>query len=400
MITPASPPTRERLTSLLRRDTVGGLLMLLAAVTALLWANLGTAGYEAVSTFVIGPMDVAHWASSGVLTIFFFLAGLELKQEFSDGSLAEPRKALVPIAAAVGGIIVPALIYLVINGAHPAGDHRGWAVPMATDIAFVMAILAIVGRGLPRALRAFLLTLAIVDDLGAILVIAVAFTADLSPVWLLAALACFVLWWLLQYRRRGAWYVFLPLGVLAWWCLHASGVHATIAGVVLGLLTRARRDPGEAAAPVQRWQHRWQPISSGLAVPVFALFAAGVTLEPELLGRLFSDPVALGVAAGFLLGKPIGITLTAWLTTRLTGAALDPSLHWRHVLAGGLLAGVGFTVAIFVTELAFGGGPEQDIAKTAVLLTSACAAVLGGGLLALMGRTGTATAGSGVRQTR
>jgi NhaA family Na+:H+ antiporter len=224
---------------LLRQETVGGGLMLAAAVLALLWANLAGSSYAGVRDLHVGPLSLAHWASDGLLTIFFFVAGLELKRELTVGSLARPAEALVPVVAAVCGMLVPAGLYLFVNGLAADGQPRGWAIPMATDIAFALAILAVAAPSLPSSLRAFLLTLAIVDDLGAILVIALVFTAEVNLIWLVGTLAVAAVWWALQRGRIRGWYLYLPLAIAAWLCTWQSGVHPTIAGVLLGLLTRS-----------------------------------------------------------------------------------------------------------------------------------------------------------------
>ena len=227
--------------------------------------------------------------------------------------------------------------------------------------------------GLPAGLRAFLLTLAIVDDLGAIVVIAVAFTAKVSLVWLLAAAAVMAVWWLLQRRRIRGWYTYLPLALLCWWCTHESGVHATIAGVVLGLLTRS----SGTAGPLDHWEHQWRPVSAGFAVPVFALLAAGVALTPRTLAELVSAPLAIGVVAGLVVGKCLGIFGGAYLTARFTRAELAPDLRWSEVFSVALLSGVGFTVALLIADLAFPDRADlQEQGKAAVLIASLLAALL------------------------
>jgi NhaA family Na+:H+ antiporter len=367
----------------LRRETAGGVLMLVAAVAALVWANLSPGSYAAVRHAPLGPLDLEHWGADGLLTIFFFTAGLELKRELTVGSLASPAKALVPVVAAGCGMAVPALIYLGVNLVAADGHPRGWAIPMATDIAFALAILAVVAPGLPTSLRAFLLTLAIVDDLGAILVIALVFTDSVALGWLAATAACAGIWWWLQRRGVRGWYLYLPLAVLCWWCTHESGVHATIAGVAVGLLTRStptRRGPdgtAGAASPVDRWEHLWRPVSAGVAVPVFALLAAGVAVSPGRLGALFTSPVGLGVVLGLVLGKTVGVFGGAYLTARWTRAELAPELRWSEVFSVSVLAGVGFTVALLIADLAFPGQVErQDEGKAAVLVASVLAAAL------------------------
>jgi Na+:H+ antiporter, NhaA family len=360
---------------ILRQETVGGALMLAAAVIALVWANLGEVSYEALRHLQIGPLDAEHWAADGLLTIFFFVAGLELKRELTVGSLSRPAEALVPIAAALCGMLVPALIYLVINFSAEGGQPRGWAIPMATDIAFALAILAVVARSLPSSLRAFLLTLAIVDDLGAILVIALVFSGDLAFGWLTAAAACAAVWWLLQRRKVSGWYLYIPLGVVCWWCMHESGVHATIAGVALGLLTRST--DADPPTPVEDWEHRWRPISAGIAVPVFALLSAGVTVSATTLFQFVRQPLALGVIAGLIIGKTVGVLGGAYLMARFTRAELAADLRWSEIFSVALLSGVGFTVALLISDLAFADQPElQDQGKAAVLIGSLLAGLL------------------------
>lgn len=359
----------------LRLETVGGALMLAAAVIAVLWANLGPAGYQAVLHLPLGPLDLAHWAADGLLAIFFFVAGLELKRELTVGALSKPAEALVPIVAALCGMAVPALLYTVINVALPGGRPQGWAIPMATDIAFALAILGLVGSRLPTALRAFLLTLAIVDDLGSITVIAIFFSHGFSLLWFAGALACAGLWALLQWRRISGWYLYVPLGLLCWWCMYSSGIHATVAGVLLGLLTSSSMTKGPSF--VDRWEHSWRPVSAGFAVPVFALLAAGVPVSWAKLGAVFTDPVGLGVVLGLIVGKVIGIFGGSWLTARLTRAELAADLRWSEIASLSLLAGVGFTVALLIGDLAFEGDPAaQEVAKTAVLVGSVIAAAL------------------------
>ena len=369
------------ITEVLRRETVGGVLMLVAAVLALAWANLSPGSYAAVRHTPVGPLDLEHWGADGLLTIFFFTAGLELKRELTVGSLARPAQALVPVVAALCGMAVPAAIYLSLNLVPADGQPAGWAIPMATDIAFALAILAVVAPGLPTSLRAFLLTLAIVDDLGAILVIALVFTDTVAFGWLAAAAGCAALWWLLQRRRVRGWYLYLPLAVLCWWCTHESGVHATIAGVAVGLLSRStsnRLGDADPHAPVNRWEHLWRPVSAGVAVPVFALLAAGVPVSPGRLADVVSSPLGLGVLLGLVVGKTVGVFGGAYLTARWTRAELAPELRWSEVFSVSVLAGVGFTVALLIADLAFPGQPErQEEGKAAVLAASVLAAALG-----------------------
>ena len=359
---------------LLRREAFGGGVALVAAAVALVWANSPWGpSYDGLRELQIGPLDLEHWAADGALAIFFFVAGLELKREFVVGSLRRPADAAVPMVAALCGVAVPAAIFLLVNSG-PAGSPEGWAIPAATDIAFALAVLAVVGSNLPTALRAFLLTLAVVDDLVVVLIIAVFYTESLHLVALgLAAIACLA-WLVLQHLRVRSPLVYVPLAVLTWWLVHESGVHATIAGMALGLLTRVRPDPDEEHSPAERLEHLLDPLSSVVAVPFFALLSAGVVLDAG--SGLVSDPVVIGVVLGLVLGKPIGVFGGAFLVTRLTRAQLNDDLGWRDIGGVAMLAGVGFTVALLVSDLSF-TGDTLTAAKTAVLAGSLVSAVLG-----------------------
>jgi NhaA family Na+:H+ antiporter len=274
-----------------------------------------------------------------------------------------------------------------VNLTADAGRPSGWAVPTATDIAFALAVLAIVGSSLPSALRAFLLTLAVVDDFGAILVIAVFFSHGFHLFALLAAVALIAVWYLLQRWRVRTPFLYVPIAIAAWWFMHDSGIHATIAGVALGLVTRVAPDPGEERAPGERIEHRLRPWSAGVAVPVFALFAAGVTLSGSAVREMLTDPVAIGVVAGLLFGKVIGVFGGSWLTARFTRAELNSDLAWRDVGAVSVLAGIGFTVALLIAQLAFGADVAQvERAKAAVLMASLLAALIASLLLSRRNR--------------
>jgi NhaA family Na+:H+ antiporter len=358
---------RQRLTDVLRKETTGGLLLLVFTVVALVWANLPGNSYEGVRQFHLGPaalhldLSIEHWAADGLLAIFFFVTGLELKKEFVAGDLRSPRAAALPIAAAVGGMAAPALLFVLVNVLHPdspEGALIGWATPTATDIAFALGILAVVGSHLPSALRTFLLTLAVVDDLLGITVIAVFYTDQVNWVPLLLAavtLAAFTV--LVQRRIRTGW-LLVPLALATWGLVHASGIHATVAGVLLGLVVPVlRRDGNEGPGLSEHLEHVWRPLSTGFAVPVFALFSAGVAIGGASgFSSALQDPVALGVIAGLVLGKPIGIVATTWIVSKVTRAELDENLRWVDVLGMAMLAGMGFTVSLLIGSLAFGEG--------------------------------------------
>jgi NhaA family Na+:H+ antiporter len=372
---PPAPGETTFLTGVLRSESVGGLLALGAAVVALVWANSpADSAYHSFTAFDVGPLDLEHWGADAALTLFFFVAGLELKREFVVGSLRRPADALVPVAAALCGVAVPALLYTVVNVTASSGSPGGWAIPAATDIAFALAVLAVVGSQLPVSLRAFLLTLAVVDDLVVIVIIAVAFTDTLHVLDLAVALALAVVWAVLQQLRVGSGWFYLPLAAATWWFMHESGVHATIAGVLLGLLTRVRRDPGEERSPAESYEHRLAPVSSLIAVPFFAFVSAGVPLSGGT--HLLHSPIVLGVIAGLVLGKPIGVLGGTFLVTRFTHAELNEDLTWTQMLGVATLAGIGFTVSLLVSELSFTGA-DQDAAKAAVLAASILAALLG-----------------------
>ncbi|QIJ63900.1 Na+/H+ antiporter NhaA [Streptomyces sp. JB150] len=376
-----SLPERTFVANALRTETVGGVLLLVAAAAALIWANVPALhdSYETVSHFHIGPeslgldLSVAHWAADGLLAIFFFVAGIELKRELVAGDLRDPKAAALPVVAALCGMAAPALVYVLTNTAG-GGSLAGWAVPTATDIAFALAVLAVIGTSLPSALRAFLLTLAVVDDLFAILIIAVFFTDTLHLAALGGAVAGLAVFWLLLRKGVRGWYVYVPLALVIWALMYNSGVHATIAGVAMGLMLRCTTREGERHSPGEHIEHLVRPLSAGLAVPLFALFSAGVPVSGGALADVFTQPETLGVVLGLVVGKTLGIFGGTWLTARFTRASLSDDLAWPDVFAVATLAGIGFTVSLLIGELAF----EQDAALTGEVK----AAVLTGSLLA------------------
>ncbi len=397
-----SYPEHLRITAILRKETVGGVLLLAATILALILANGPAAdAYFSLREFKIGyepwhlKLSLGAWAADGLLAIFFFLAGLELKREFIAGDLRTPSRAIVPVAAAVGGVVVPALVFVAI--AFTAGPEvlRGWAIPTATDIAFAVAVLAVVGTHLPSALRIFLLTLAVVDDLLAIAIIAFFYSGEIQVLPLLLALLPLALYAFLTHRysdffgRKSspAWLFLLPIGLLVWALVHASGVHATVAGVLLGfavpvLASRAKGEPrpddGAHDGLAAILEHRLRPLSAGVAVPIFAFFSAGVAIGGwDGFVTAVSDPLAVGIVVALVVGKPVGILLAAWGVTKATRAELDPDLSWTDLLGVAILAGVGFTVSLLISELAFGAGTiHDDHGKVAILLGSLLAALL------------------------
>ncbi|MFY9712240.1 MAG: Na+/H+ antiporter NhaA [Microbacterium sp.] len=394
-----------RIGALLRKESVGGILLVAMAAIALIWSNSPFAdSYFALRDFEFGyepwhlKLSMGAWAADGLLAIFFFLVGLELKREFAVGDLRDIRSAIVPVAAAVGGVIVPAAIYVIVVGPQPE-LLRGWAVPTATDIAFAVAVLAIIGSHLPNGLRLFLLTLAVVDDLIAIVIIAVFYTDDLNPIPIPGAIIALALYAVLAHRRRGfflrnrfaAWLILLPIGVVVWGFVHASGIHATIAGVMLGFMIPVRShttddDGVEDAGLAEEFEHRFRPLSAGFAVPVFAFFAAGVAFVGDGLVETLTHPVTIAIVCALVLGKPIGIVFTTWLMTKITRSRMSDGLGWVDLIGVGILAGIGFTVSLLIAELSFPRGVEHDAAKVAILLASVLAALAASVVLGMRNR--------------
>ena len=365
------------------RETSGGILLLLAAAVALLWANSPWHhSYTAVGAWSFGPeslhlhLPVSAWAADGLLAVFFFVVGVELKQEIVAGSLRQPREAAVPVLAAVGGMAVPALVYTVIVLVADPSALRGWAIPTATDIAFALAVLALFGRGLPVALRTFLLTLAVVDDLLAIVVIAIFYTSDISVVMLLAAVGSAAVFAWAARMRRPRWWLLLPLAVVTWGFMHASGVHATIAGVLLGFTVPAVAVHSEATPRTETFGDAVRPWSTGLALPVFAFFSAGVSIvEGGGVSEVFAQPVVFAIAGGLVVGKLVGVLTVTALVTRLTPLRLPDAIGIRDLLPVGFLTGIGFTVSLLIAELSFPDSIHTDGAKAAVLTGTAVSAV-------------------------
>lgn len=403
-------PVRE----FLRVEAAGSILLLLAAATALIWANSPWASsYDALwhahLVIDVGPLhldeSIQHWVNDALMVIFFFVVGLEIKYELVNGDLRDPKTAALPIIAAIGGMVVPAGLYLALN--PPGSDgNAGWGIPMATDIAFAVGVLGVLGRRIPSAARLFLLTLAIVDDIGAILVIAVFYTSDLSLTWLAIAIGLLALMVVARLLRVWSVVIYAILGVGVWFALLESGVHATLAGVAIGLLapakpllneevargyaTDALRDrhlnPDELArlrfllkesvSVVERLISTLHPLSAYVVLPIFALANAGVELGA--LSKVFTEPVGLGIILGLVVGKPVGIFLTSYLAVRLGVARLPEGTSWPMVIGLGAVAGIGFTVSIFIAGLSFPGADLlTEEAKIAILLASLFAAVVG-----------------------
>jgi len=416
----------------IHNETISGAFLLVCAIVALLWANSpwsqsyfalrDTSVAFQIGTFALS-LDLQHWINDGLMAVFFFVVALEIKRELIYGDLSESRKAALPVAAALGGMIVPAGIYFVLN----VGENgaAGWGIPMATDIAFAVAILALLGNRVPSHLRMFLLTFAIADDVGSILVIAINYTTDFSTAAMGVAIAVLGLILAMRWLGFRSTLAYAFPAVIFWAAMLKSGVHATIAGVILGVITPAKplgrksaffeavqdalpnlRDSldkeeserseivlgrieelaRQTESPLERLERMVHPWSSYLVLPVFALINAGVALSGDFIRQAFTSAVTLGVMAGLLIGKPVGATGVAWLAVRLGWAVLPGGLSWRHITGAGLIGGVGFTVALFIAELAFTEEVLVEDAKVGVLFASLIAALGGYLFLLLVGR--------------
>jgi NhaA family Na+:H+ antiporter len=415
----------------LRIEAASGVLLLAAAALAFAWANSPWAAtYQAFwSTPLgarVGPLEIEKpfllWVNDGLMAVFFFVVGLEIKHALTAGELRDPRRAALPLVCALGGMLVPALVYASLN----AGSEtlRGWAIPAATDIAFAVGVLALLGSRAPLGLKIFLTALAIADDLGAVVVIALFYTSELEVVALVAAALAFATSFALNRLGVRSPIPYAVVGIVLWFATLESGVHATVAGVLQafaipsrseidtrsfverarGLLARLEGSADQhvaalhdladgcerARSPLARIEHALAPYTSFVVMPVFALANAGVTLSAGALDALAS-PVTLGVALGLLVGKPLGVAGAAWLALRLGVASLPSGVGWRHLLGAACLAGIGFTMSLFIASLAFGGDPhggivapsaQLDAAKLGILAGSLASGVLGFALLA------------------
>jgi NhaA family Na+:H+ antiporter len=404
-------------------EASSGIVLLLTAVVALVWANSpwSDAYFDLWHTTISIDMgvlsieeDLQHWVNNGLMTVFFFLVGLEIKRELAHGELSDPQRAMLPAAAALGGMVAPALIYVAFNAGGVGA--RGWGIPMATDIAFALGVLSLLNRRVPFSVKVFLLALAITDDIGAILVIAIFYTSQIDVEALAAAMAALTV--VLLMRRGSVRNVdlYVIVGIVLWLALFESGIHATLAGVVLGLLTPARSfyEPSQfpatadelvmrfreasvrangdeqqgvlgqiedlaqgTEAPLERLERKLHPWVSYAIVPIFALANAGVEISGGVAESALESPVTLGVAIGLLAGKPVGIVAFTWLAVRLGLGRLPSGTTWAHIVAVGLLGGIGFTVSLLITSLAFEDAALVDEAKLGVLGASAIAGAVG-----------------------
>jgi len=401
----------------LRIEAAGGILLLIATITALVWANSpwSDSYHDLLETHItihVGDLihldeSVLHWINDALMAIFFFVVGLEIKRELVVGELRDPRAAALPAIAAIGGMVVPAGLYIAFNSSGAGFD--GWGIPMATDIAFAVGVVSLLGNRVPSAMKVFLLTLAIVDDIGAIAVIAIFYTDDFSSGWFLTGIAGIMLVVLMRIAK--IWWIpaYVVVGTFVWLAIFESGIHATIAGVILGLITPAiplkpeskEEDlddmvrlavRGDASAPVvrranfelkeqvsvvERLEDTLHPFSSYVIIPIFALANAGVMLSGDTISDAITSPVTLGVVFGLVIGKLVGISLFTWLAVKSGVASLPRSSAWIDVFGLAAIAGIGFTVSLFITGLAFDDPLIADEARIGILAASAIAAVVG-----------------------
>ncbi|MFQ6203669.1 Na+/H+ antiporter NhaA [Bifidobacterium bifidum] len=389
-------------------DRISGLIMLAFAVAGLVLANLPWTShmFEAVAETQLGIpgtniiLPIGHWAQDGLLTIFFLTVGLDLKQELTTGSLANPKAAAVPMLCAVGGMLMPPVLFITVISLFsrfappapgivtiPTGADipfaeaaQGWAIPTATDIAFSLAVLALFAKALPGSIRAFLMTLATVDDLLAIILIAVFFSSLNAWYWFIGIAICAAIWAFLVRLRRVPWLLVAVIGVLAWVMMFEAGVHPTLAGVLVGLLTPSREMHGEKSPRAQRYASKLQPFSSLLALPIFALFATGVHFA-ELSPALMLSPVVIGIIVALVIGKPLGIMITAWLSTHVAGLTMAKGLRVRDMFPAACACGIGFTVSFLIASLAYTNTELSAEGRFGVLMASLIAALISGILL-------------------
>ena len=374
----------ELIQRLFRHEAAGGVVLILATFAALLVANSPlqpwyAAALDAPLSVTLGGTGLTKplilWINDGLMAVFFLLIGLELKREVLTGKLRRPADIVLPAMAAVGGMVAPALIYLALNW---RGEVRGWAIPVATDIAFALGVLALVGRGLPTGLKTFLLTLAILDDLGAILIIAVFYTDDLNLMYLALALIPLAGLWALHHAKAARLAPALLLGAVLWVLVLKSGVHATLAGVATAFFIPLRDRKG--GAPLDLLDHGLAPYVGFLIVPLFAFANAGLSFQGMTLAA-FGSGLTLGVALGLVLGKFVGVMGVTWALVRLGAAELPSGVGWHHMAGIALLAGIGFTMSLFIGSLSFGEGAAMNEVRLGVLAASGLAAVAGYGVL-------------------
>jgi Na+/H+ antiporter NhaA len=400
------------LRNFLRTETGSAAILLGATLAALAWVNVDHASYERVWTTVLSitiggsgvSQDLREWVNSGLMTFFFFVIGLEARREFDLGELRDRRRLVLPVVAGIGGMVVPVLIFLAFNAGRRSSSH-GWGTAMSTDTAFALGMLALVGRRFPDSLRAFILTVAVADDLLALVVIVIAYSSSIHAVPLAIGLLVFVVVLIVRSRRVRNGAVYAVLGATAWVAFLKSGVDPVVVGLAMGLATIAypaargdleratdlfrlfREQPTSelaqgaraglrsAVSPNERLQQLYHPFTSYVIVPLFALANAGIVINGGFLSKAYTSPITLGIIVGYVVGKPIGIAGSTWLVTRISRGRIRPPVGWASVLGGAAIAGIGFTVSILIATLAFSGRQLQE-AKLGVLTAGLCASVL------------------------
>ncbi|HAS4615075.1 TPA: Na+/H+ antiporter NhaA [Vibrio cholerae] len=366
-----------------KMESAGGILLVIAAAIAMVIANSAMGeGYQAfLHTYVFG-MSVSHWINDGLMAVFFLLIGLEVKRELLEGALKSRETAIFPAIAAVGGMLAPALIYVAFNFNDPAAI-QGWAIPAATDIAFALGIMALLGKRVPVSLKVFLLALAIIDDLGVVVIIALFYSSDLSTIALTIGFIMTGVLFMLNAKHVTKLSIYLVAGLILWIAVLKSGVHATLAGVVIGFAIPLKGNKGEHS-PLKHLEHALHPYVAFAILPVFAFAKAGISLQGVSLAGLTSM-LPLGVALGLFLGKPLGIFSFSWAAVKLGVAKLPEGINFKHIFAVSVLCGIGFTMSIFISSLAFGQANEayDTYARLGILMGSTTAALLGYSLLRL-----------------
>jgi NhaA family Na+:H+ antiporter len=379
---PRSQRDERWIKSALKDETFAGALLMISALVAIIIANssLSSWYFELLSQkfeipFLALNMTIAHWVSDGLLAIFFFIAGLELKHELVHGSLSDKSQAIVPVVAAIAGMVIPiAIFFFMVRQDSEA--LQGWAVPMATDIAFALAVLAIAGRKLPTEIRAFLLTVAVVDDLGAISVIAIFYSDKFNFIYFALTCISLALFWLLHRIGKAHILLSLPVALFSWWAMYKSGIHATVAGVALALIVPNKPRPGDDFSTAERCESKVHPISVLIVIPLFAFVAAGVDIRDSGVVAGVTSPIGSAIIFALVVGKFIGIFGATYIFTRFTRASLNENLRWSDVSAIGLLAGIGFTVSLLIVELSYENAQSLSDAKVGVLAASVFASVL------------------------
>lgn len=376
----------KRLKEFFDNQAAGGILLLFISVLAFILSNSSLSqGYFTFINYEIFGWTLHHFVNDGLMALFFYIVGLEIKKELFQGELSDPRKSSLAIFGALGGMLVPATIYYLINS-QDVIDSQGWAIPMATDIAFAIALLTLLGKRVPTELKIFLLALAIVDDLGAVIVIALFYTKKLYLSYLAASLIPFIAIYLFNRYKPAPRWIYILLGVASWYLVYKSGIHATIAGVILAFLTPFTLIKNElrSTTPLAHWLHTLHPFVTFFIMPTFAFFNAGLSMAGIEFSDILINNVSLGALLGLLIGKPLGIALFCYVACLLRISKLPETIDWFEMIGVGFVAGIGFTMSLFINGLTFGGTATEDYAKLGILIGSIISAVIGFVLLKVL----------------